>query len=148
MALAHFGGFSDDLWAPFFGSWPTGALTQRSESTGIRGIPLDVVETDKSFTVKADVPGVKKEDIKLNVDGDVLSLSVQKSESKEDKKEDENGKVKYHRTERSSAWVQRSLRLPESADLSKISAKYTDGVLHMEVPKSEEKTRSHTVQIQ
>jgi HSP20 family molecular chaperone IbpA len=41
--------------------------------------------------------------------------------------------VKHHRTERSSTWVQRSLRLPESADLAKISAKYTDGVLRMEV---------------
>jgi HSP20 family molecular chaperone IbpA len=51
----------------------------------------------------------------------------------QDKKQDEKGKLKYHRTERSSTWVQRSLRLPESADLSKISAKYADGVLQMEV---------------
>lgn len=51
----------------------------------------------------------------------------------QDKKQDEKGNIKYHRTERSSTWVQRSLRLPESVDLSKISAKYTDGVLQMEV---------------
>ena len=51
----------------------------------------------------------------------------------QDKKQDDKGKLKYHRTERSSTWVQRSLRLPESADLSKISAKYADGVLQMEV---------------
>jgi Hsp20/alpha crystallin family len=51
----------------------------------------------------------------------------------QDKKQDDKGKLKFHRTERSSTWVQRSLRLPESADLSKISAKYTDGVLQMEV---------------
>ena len=51
----------------------------------------------------------------------------------QDKKQDDKGNVKFHRTERSSTWVQRSLRLPESADLSKISAKYADGVLQMEV---------------
>lgn len=51
----------------------------------------------------------------------------------QDKKQDGKLNVKFHRTERSSTWVQRSLRLPESANLSKISAKYTDGVLQMEV---------------
>lgn len=144
-------GFSDDLWSPFFNEWPgaAGALSQRSErGPSLRNIPLDVVEKEQAFEIKADVPGVDKKDIKLSVDGDVLSLSVQKSQAKEDKKQDEKGKLKYHRTERSSTWVQRSLRLPESADLSKISAKYADGVLQMEVPKSEEKTRTHSVQIE
>jgi HSP20 family molecular chaperone IbpA len=144
-------GFSDDLWSPLFNNWPAtaGALSQRGDNgLSLRNIPLDVVEKEKAFEIKADVPGVDKKDIKLNVEGDVLSLSVQKTQNKEDKKQDEKGGVKYHRTERSSMFVQRSLRLPESADLSKISAKYTDGVLQMEVPKSEEKTRTHNVQIE
>jgi len=102
-------------------------------------------QTADKFQIKADIPGVTKQDIKLNVDGDVLSLSVQKAEQKQDKKEEANWK--YHRTERSSTFVRRSLRLPEHADLSKISAKYTDGVLAVDVPKSTEE-RTRTVQIQ
>jgi HSP20 family protein len=138
---------SDPFWpaALLAGSLPTGHLEQRQQQPAVRGIPIDVVETADKFQIKADIPGVTKQDIKLNVDGDVLSLSVQKAEQKQDKKEEANWK--FHRTERSSTFVRRSLRLPEHADLSKISAKYTDGVLAVDVPKSTEE-RTRTVQIQ
>jgi HSP20 family protein len=153
MALTSYNFDGADLFAPFFGGYPSNGGTVahprgngESHASFTRGIPLDVIEKKDSFEIKADVPGVKKSDIKLNVDGDVLSLSVQKTESQQDKKEQEGWK--FHRSERSSSWVRRSLRLPEHADLAKVSAKYTDGVLHVSVPKSDERARTRNVQIE
>lgn len=144
MALTNYNFGSDDLLAPFFGQ----AMAPRSgtDSAGVRGIPLDVIEKPNKFEILADVPGVDKKDIKLTVDGDVMSLTVQKAKSKEDEKVEEG--VKVHRAERSSAFVRRSLRLPEHADLSKVSAKYENGVLRIEVPKADEKQRTRDVQVQ
>ncbi len=56
---------------------------------------MRLLQTPKAFEVKADLPGVEKKDIKVNVDGDVLSLAVEKSTGTEDNKEEEG--VKYHR---------------------------------------------------
>lgn len=150
MALASYNWPHDDLLGSFINPFPANvASASHRGSNGeanIRGIPLDVIEKKNCFEIKADVPGVNKSDIKLSVDGDVLSLSVQKTAAKEDKKEQEGWKL--HRMERSQTWVRRSLRLPEHADLAKVAAKYTDGVLLVSVPKSEEKARSHTVQVE
>jgi HSP20 family molecular chaperone IbpA len=144
MALAHLRGFDDDFFSGF--RLPTAALaTAGSDSAYSRGIPFDVKETPKAFEVKADLPGVDKKDVKVNVNGDVLSLAVEKSTANEEKKEEEG--VKYHRVERSSAFVQRQIRLPDSADLSKITAKLENGVLRLDIPKAEEKVRQHTINV-
>lgn len=110
-----------------------------------RGIPLDVIETKEAFDIKADIPGVDRQAIKLCVDGDTLSLSVHKSTENGVTKEADG--VKYHRMERATTWARRSLRLPAHAELDKISAKYADGVLHVQVPKTDAKERTRTVQI-
>ncbi|KAK9905525.1 hypothetical protein WJX75_001564 [Coccomyxa subellipsoidea] len=115
-------------------------------NTYTRGISIDVKETPKAFEVKADMPGVDKKDVKVNVDGDVLSLSVEQNASKNEDKEEEG--VKYHRMERSSQFVQRRVRLPESANLAKITAKMENGVLRLDIPKVEEKVRQHTITVQ
>lgn len=95
------------------------------------------------FIVKADIPGVKKEDINVTTEGDVLSLSV---ESKKESKEEDKSK-KYHRYERTHTFVSRSVRLPQTADLSKVQATYENGVLNLQIPKQEEKSSSRRITV-
>jgi HSP20 family protein len=81
--------------------------------------------------VKAEIPEMKKEDIKINVHEDVLTISGERKYEKEEK-----GK-KYHRVERAYGSFMRSFTLPEDADGTKVSAEYKDGVLKVHLPKSE-----------
>ena len=92
---------------------------------------VDITEDDKEYLIKADLPEVKKEDVKLTVQDDAMSISGERKYEKE-----ENGK-KYHRIERAYGSFMRSFTLPEDADGSKVSAEYKDGVLKVHLPKSE-----------
>lgn len=92
---------------------------------------VDITEDEKEYVIKAELPEVKKEDIKLNVHDDVLTLSGERKYEKEEK-----GK-RYHRVERSYGSFLRSFTLPEDADGTKVSAEYKDGLLMVRVPKSE-----------
>jgi len=91
---------------------------------------IDVKEDDKSFTVKADIPGVKKEDIKVDVDGDLVTVSAEAKKEKEEKKDE---KVIY--SERSYGAVSRSFTLPVDVDAKGAKAEYKDGVLNLVLPK-------------
>ena len=93
---------------------------------------VDITEDDKEYLVKAEIPEMKKEDIKINVHDDVLTVSGERKYEKEEK-----GK-KYHRVERAYGSFLRSFALPENADGSKISAEYKDGMLTVHLPKSEQ----------
>ncbi|KAK9804373.1 hypothetical protein WJX72_009754 [[Myrmecia] bisecta] len=146
MSLLPFTAANDDFFSTalhnFLGaSNGTVARSGGDNRDWTRGIMLDVKETESAFEVKADLPGLSKQDIKVQVNGDVLSLSVDKSAGKEEVKE-ENG-VKYHRVERSSTFASRAIRMPETADLSNISARYQDGVLHLDVHKHKDKIPKH-----
>ena len=77
---------------------------------------VDITEDDKEYVIKADLPEVKKEDIKLTVQDNVMSISGERKYEKEEK-----GK-KYHRVERAYGSFMRSFTLPEDADGSKVSA--------------------------
>lgn len=92
---------------------------------------VDITEDEKEYTIKAELPDVKKEDIKLNVHDDVLTITGERKYEKEEK-----GK-KYHRVERAYGSFMRSFTLPENADGSKIAAEYKDGLLKVRLPKSE-----------
>lgn len=92
---------------------------------------VDITEDDKEYVVKAEIPEMKKEDIKINVHDDVLTVSGERKYEKEEK-----GK-KYHRVERAFGSFMRSFTLPEDADGTKVSAEYKDGVLKVHLPKSE-----------
>lgn len=92
---------------------------------------VDITEDDKEYVIKADLPEVKKEDIKLTVQDNVMSISGERKYEKEEK-----GK-KYHRVERAYGSFMRSFTLPEDADGSKVNAEYKDGVLNVRLPKSE-----------
>ena len=91
---------------------------------------IDVSEDDKSYTVKADIPGVKKEDIQVDIDGDTVSV---RAEAKQEKEEKKGEKVVY--SERSYGMVSRSLSLPQEIDESKAEARFRDGVLELTLPK-------------
>jgi HSP20 family protein len=91
---------------------------------------LDLTEDGKNFFVKAEIPGVKKEDIKVSVDGNQVSLSA---EIKKETEEKEGAKV--IRSERYYGSIARSFTLDENVDSSAASAKYEDGVLQLTLPK-------------
>jgi HSP20 family protein len=93
-------------------------------------IKLDVEENDKAYTVKAEVPGVKKEDINIQIDGNQVSISA---ESKKEKDVKENGKV--IRSERYYGALYRSFSLGQDVDQAGASAKYSDGILQLTLPK-------------
>jgi HSP20 family protein len=91
---------------------------------------IDVSEDDKAYTVKADIPGVKKEDIQVDIDGDTVSLRAEMKQEKEEKKGE---KVVY--SERSYGMVSRSFSLPTDVDDKSAKAEYKDGVLKLVLPK-------------
>jgi HSP20 family protein len=93
-------------------------------------IKVDVKEDDKSYTVHADIPGVKKEDIQVDVDGNVVSVRAETRHEKEEKKGE---KVLY--SERSYGMVSRSFSLPAEVDEKAVKAEYKDGVLNLVLPK-------------
>lgn len=135
--------FTSSLLGQFYPG--LGLTTSGEDRQFVRNVPIDIVEKPTSYELKADLPGIGKEDIKLSVDNDVLTIAVEREAAKEETTEE--GGIKYHRQERSSQFVRRSLRMPESADLSAVKAKYDNGVLALTIPKTE-KARSHTVAVE
>ena len=91
---------------------------------------IDVKEDEKSYVVKAEVPGVSKEDIHVEIDGNQVSL---RAEVKRDKEEKKDEKVIY--SERSYGMVSRSFTLPVEVDENAAKAEYKDGVLNLTLPK-------------
>ncbi|HEX4109465.1 MAG TPA: Hsp20/alpha crystallin family protein [Solirubrobacteraceae bacterium] len=95
-----------------------------------RWVPsLDVVETDDHYVVKADLPGLSEGDVKIEVDGRVLTISGERREQTETK---EGG---FHRIERASGSFARALTLPQGVDATSIQASFSNGVLEVRVPK-------------
>ena len=92
---------------------------------------VDISESEAEYAIKAELPEVKKEDVKVTVEDGVLTIQGDRKQEKEEK-----GK-KYHRIERSYGRFVRSFTLPDTVDESKVKAEYTDGVLHLHLPKSE-----------
>ncbi len=93
-------------------------------------IKMDVKEDDSAYTVHADIPGVKKEDIHVNIEGNQVSISAETKTEKEEKKGE-----KVLRSERYYGKVSRSFTLAHDVDEAKAQAKYTDGVLELTLPK-------------
>jgi HSP20 family protein len=91
---------------------------------------IDVKEDEKGYTVKADVPGVKKEDISVDIDDDQVSI---RAEAKQEKEEKKGEKVVY--SERAYGMASRSFTLPAPVDAQAARAEYKDGVLTLTLPK-------------
>ena len=93
-------------------------------------VKIDVKEQEKNYVVHAEVPGVKKEDIHVAIDGAVVSISAERREEK-DVREGE----RVLRSERYVGKVSRSFQLAQEIDEAQVTAKYTDGVLELVLPK-------------
>jgi HSP20 family protein len=98
---------------------------------------VNISEDEKGFGVEVVAPGFKKEDFRIKVDDDVLTISAEnKQESKEG-----NGR-EYSRREYSYSSFTRSFRLPENAKDDAISARYENGILHLQIPKTARETKA------
>ncbi|HMZ54078.1 MAG TPA: Hsp20/alpha crystallin family protein [Nitrospira sp.] len=115
---------------------PQGKVDGQKEAISVaEWSPLvDITEDEKEYLIKAELPEVKREDVKLTVQDNVLAISGERRYEKEEKNK------KYHRVERAYGNFLRSFTLPEDADGSKVSAEYKDGVLKVHLPKSEKAT--------
>ena len=110
-----------------FGSW---LRPQRAQAPAAPQISIEVRETEKDFQIKAQIPGMKKEDIDVKIDGDMVSISAESREEKEEKKD---GKVL--RSEIRYGAASRAFSLGTSVDASRAAARYEAGVLELMLPK-------------
>jgi len=92
---------------------------------------VDIAETDKAYTVKAELPAVEKKDVSISIDSGLLTIKGERKQEKEEK-----GK-RFHRTERVYGSFIRSFRFPDDIDEEKIEADFKDGILRISLPKSE-----------
>lgn len=95
---------------------------------------VNVVENKDGFRIEVAAPGMKKEDFKINLNNNHLVISAQKQEEAAE----DNQEQKYARREFSYSSFQRTFTLPQSVDGEKVEASYTDGILHVNLPKREE----------
>lgn len=124
--VVRFNPFMDvDAWFNNFGLSP---FLRGMEATP--QIRMDLTENDKAYMVRAEIPGVKKEDIKVTVDGNMVSISVEVKREKEQKKGD---KVLCHECYQGSSY--RSFTLAGNVDEAKTQAKYDNGILELTLPK-------------
>jgi HSP20 family protein len=115
----------EDLISNFWGTTAPNFLTHSMSP------PLDVVESENSFQIKMDVPGLQAKDINVQVHGNTLTLSGQRQEEKETKDKT------FYRMERRSGSFARTVSLPCSINESEAVAEYTNGVLTLTLPKAE-----------
>jgi HSP20 family protein len=115
----------------FFGR-PLRRGNGREEITLSEWTPLaDITEDEKEYLIKAELPEMKKENVKVSVESGVLTITGERKFEKEEKKK------KYHRVERGYGKFKRSFTLPDDADASKIKAEFKNGLLTVHLPKSE-----------
>lgn len=115
--------------APF----PRGEGNKQEAMTVAEWAPLvDIAESDKEYLIRAEVPGIKKEDVSVTVENGVLTIAGER------KVETETKDKHYHRVERAYGRFARSFSLPEDADGSKVSAEYKDGILQVHLIKAEQ----------
>ncbi len=130
---------------------PTSVATVRDEfdrlfdrfwNTGLFGPPprvfetmwqpnLDFSENDKEYIARVEVPGIPKEDLEVNVDGQTLTISGRRDFEREEKTEE------YFWREREAGKFVRTVQLPASVDASKVAATYQDGIMTVQLPKTE-----------
>ncbi|KAK6779822.1 hypothetical protein RDI58_022006 [Solanum bulbocastanum] len=130
--------FSLDLWDPFEGfpisTTLASAPSSAREISAFANAKIDWKETPEAHVFKVDVPGIKKEEVKVEVEeGRILQISGERSREQEEKND------QWHRMERSSGKFLRRFRLPENTKTGEIKAAMENGVLTVTVPKEEEK---------
>jgi len=116
----------DDFFKPW-NEWFEGGLSMRT----VKVPAVNITEQKNEYLVSLAAPGLKKEDFKIDVDGNMLTISSEKEENKEEKDK------KFTRKEYSYSSFSRSFTLPEEINQAKIEAKYEDGVLKISLPRKE-----------
>ncbi|MEX1116130.1 MAG: Hsp20/alpha crystallin family protein [Akkermansiaceae bacterium] len=103
---------------------------------------VDIAENDTEYVVKAELPQVKKEDIKVSVEDGTLSISGERRVEKEETK------LKFHRIERAYGRFERTFSLPDETDSEKVTSEYKDGILTVHLPKNPNvKPASHVIPV-
>lgn len=119
-----------------------GLIQNLDESPRIWAPAVDVVEEETAYLIKADIPGLTREDVHVEVDKNTLTIRGEKKEEKEEK-----GK-RYYRKERTHGTFTRSFSLPDNVDADSIKAVHKEGVLELTIPKKEkEKPRKIEVSV-
>ncbi len=101
---------------------------------------VDISETDDAYLIRGEVPGVKKEDVKVSVQDGMLTIQGERKMEKEEKNK------KFHRVECSYGNFVRSFRMPDDADENKVKAEFKDGMLNVTLPKSA-KAKSKSINV-
>jgi HSP20 family protein len=114
----------------------------RSGGSAYSFVPrVDIIEEDKAFEVHVAVPGMSKDDFKIDLNDNYLTISGERKFNRE-KKEDN-----FYSIETQYGTFSRSFSLPENVDANKISAKYVNGILEVTIPKDEKKTLKTTIKV-
>lgn len=128
------------LFGTFFDT-PTTAVSDRGAANPRRWMPaMDLVETDEHFVLRADLPGLGEDDVRIELEDRTLTLSGERQAEHES-----NGEG-YYRLERASGPFARSLTLPEGVDPEGIVAGFAHGVLEVRIPKPEQR-KPHRIEI-
>ena len=114
----------DRLFSSLFGGF-------REEREGFWAPIVDIEEDNENITVKAEIPGMKKDDIKVSVKGNMLTITGER------KQESETKEKTFHRVERSYGKFSRMITLPSDVEADKVKASYKDGILNITLPKPE-----------
>jgi HSP20 family protein len=109
-------------------------LNRRNDETVYSHVPVNIKETKESFDLQVIAPGLNKEDFKINVDKNNLTISF---EQKKEETKEGGEQEKWVRTEYRMHSFKRNFTLTEKIDTAKIAAKYTDGILTVTLPKKE-----------
>ena len=120
-------GFFDDMLGNFLTEAGNGQMAE------IMNAAMDVAETDQSFEVKMDLPGVCADQVDIQIDNNTLTVRGQRIKETEEK----NQEKQYHRVERYSGSFSRSVVLPNSINEEETAAEFKDGVLRIVIPKAE-----------
>ncbi len=127
----------DDFFKPWNEWFDKGGLSGR-----VMNVPaVNITEQKNDYLVSLAAPGLKKDDFKIDVDGNMLTISSEKEENKEEKEK------RFTRREYSYSSFSRSFTLPEEINKEKIEAKYEDGVLKISLPRKEEAKKPAAKQI-
>jgi HSP20 family protein len=133
-ALKPFGGFVDDLLNNTFRFFDDDAF--RSDYAGSFP-PVNIKETKEAYLLDMVVPGLEKNDFKINLEGKHLTISAEKKDVKQEQNE------KHIRKEYGFRAFRRSFTVDDAVDTAKIDARYENGVLKVTLPKREEKIEQH-----
>jgi HSP20 family protein len=140
-ALTKNGGRTLSFFDDFFKPWSEW-FDKEGAWGGVMSVPaVNISETKESYQVSLAVPGMKKEDFKIDIDGNMLTISSEKEETKEEKEK------KFTRKEYSYSSFSRSFTLPDEVDKEKIEAKYDEGVLKIALPRRVEAKKDTSKQI-